>query len=701
LLTGGTRNLPQGLALLFLALLPLAVFWPVRGNGFVSYDDTDYVYRNPWVLRGLTGAGLRWALTTGYAANWHPLTWISHMSDVSLFGMNPAGHHATNLLLHILNTLLLFVLLRGLTANAPRSAWVAAVFAVHPAHVESVAWVAERKDLLCTAFWLATTLAYVRWVRERGIGRYLLVLLFFAAGLMSKPMIVSLPLVLLLLDDWPLRRLGAGKPAALLLEKAPLFLLAAASSVVTYLVQQAGGAVGALPVPLWARVGNAAVACVRYIGMLFWPARLAAFYPHPGESLSPAAILVSVILLASISVSVVLMRRSAPYLFLGWFWFLVTLFPVIGIVQVGRQAMADRYTYIPFIGLFVAIAWGLPAAASRWRFGRPALAAAASAVVLALSLAARAQARVWKDSETLYLSAIRNTRDNYVAYNNLGEVYNELGRPGEAVKYLELALPIDPDKAAVLGNLGVSDFKMGRFEEALEKFSRAVLLEPRSATAWNNLARTQFVRGEVSESIRCYQRAVALSPESAGVRKRLALALLMEEETRGAVEQLRGAIAHNPSDAESLRWIEQIPAFERDRRDPAAAPLRRVLALAHLDASVALSRRDRSGPSAAEIARALELDPESAEARNELGSRLVNEGRLDDAALEFREALRINPDFALAHSNLGYVFFLKGQREAAIGQYREALRLQPDFPLARNNLEIALRGAGAVVPKSR
>ena len=684
-----------------LALLTLATFGTVLGNDFVSYDDTIYVYGNPWVLRGLTGAGLRWAFTTGYAANWHPLTWISHMSDVSLFGLNPAGHHATNLLLHILNTLLLFVLLRGLTANAPRSAWVAAVFAVHPAHVESVAWVAERKDLLCAAFWLATTLAYVRWVRERGIGRYLLVLLFFAAGLMSKPMIVSLPLVLLLLDDWPLRRLGAGKAAALLLEKAPLFLLAAASSVVTYIVQQAGGAVGALPVPLWARAGNAAVACVRYLGMLFWPARLAVFYPHPGTSLSPAAILVSVVLLGSISVSVVVLRRTAPYLFLGWFWFLVTLFPVIGIVQVGRQAMADRYTYVPFIGLFVAIAWGLPAAVSGWRFGKAALAAAACAVVLALSLAARAQARVWKNSETLYWNAIRNTRDNYVAYNNLGEVYNELGRPDQAVKYLKLALPIDPDKAAVLGNLGVSDFKMGRFEEALEKFSRVVRLEPQSATAWNNLARAQFVRGEIAESIRAYQRAVALSPESAEVRKRLALALLMEGETKAAVEQLRSAVGLDPSDGESLRLIEQVPAFEGDRRSPAAAPLRRVLALAHLDASVALYGRDRSGPSAAEIARALELDPELAEARNELGSRLVREGRLDDAAAEFREALRIRPDFALAHSNLGYVFFLKGQREAAIGQYREALRLQPDFPLARNNLEIALRAAGAVAPESR
>jgi tetratricopeptide (TPR) repeat protein len=688
-----TRSLPQGLVLLFLALLALATFWPVLGSEFISYDDGDYVFRNPPVLRGLTWAGVRWAFTTGHAANWHPLTWLSHMADISLFGRDPSGHHATNLLLHVANTLLLFLLFRSLTAAPWRSAWGAALFAVHPAHVESVAWVAERKDLLCAAFWLATTWTYVSWVRNRGGGRYLLVLLLFSAGLLSKPMIVSLPLVLLLLDYWPLGRLR--KDGNLILEKAPLFVLAAASAVVTFLVQRAGGAVRSLEtIPLWARVGNAVVACVRYLGMLFWPTHLAVFYPHPGTSLSAGTILGSALLLLFLSVAVVLLRRRAPFLFVGWSWFLVTLFPVIGVVQVGFQALADRYTYIPFIGLFMAIAWGIPAVASRWRHGRVMLRAAAAAALLTLTLAARAQARVWKNNETLFFHAIKNTKGNYLAYNNLGEHYNALGKPVEALRYLNEALRISPNKPEIRNNLGVSYFLLGRFEEALPEFVRALRLQPDNATVLNNVARTQFVRGEIADAIHLYERVLAAEPEWAGIHKRLALALLMEGETAAASAQLQSELALDPSDAESARLWKDIPVFERDRDDFSLGEFRRFLAKAHLDASVALNQRDKRSGAAAHLRQALELFPDFAEAHNELGTRLVNEGRLDEAETEFQEALRISPGLAQAHNNLGYVLFLKGHREAAIGQYGEALRLQPDFPLARKNLELALRGAG-------
>ncbi len=705
--TADTSHLRQALILLFLVLLPLATFWTVLGSEFVSYDDDGYVFRNPAVLRGLTWGGVRWAFTTGHAANWHPLTWLSHMADVSLFGLRPSGHHATNLVLHVANTLLLFFLFRRMTEDTWRSAWVAALFAVHPAHVESVAWVAERKDLLCAGFWLATTWAYVSWVRNSGKGRYLLVLLLFAAGLMSKPMIVSLPLVLLLLDYRPLGRMqDHGRAAALLrrapdgspgliLEKVPLFLLAAASSVVTFLVQRAGGAVGSLETyPLWARVGNAAVAYVRYLKMLFWPAHLAVFYPHPGTSLSSAAVVGSALLLLLISAAVVALRRPAPFLFVGWFWFLVTLLPVIGVVQVGLQALADRYTYVPFIGLFVAIAWGVPAIATRRRFGRLAL-PAATAAVLALSLSAAAQARVWKNTETLFLNAIKNTRDNGVAHNNLGEYYNAKEQPVEAQKYLTVALRIHSDKSAVHTNLGVSLFLTGRLEEARQEFSQALRLKPDNATAWNNLARVQFVWGEVPQAIRLYKRAVALAPESAEIHKRLAVALIMEGETAAASAHLRSELALEPSDAESARLLKDIGVFERSRDDPSLGQFRRFLANAYLDASVALYRRDKKPGAAAYLRRSLELSPDFAEAHNELGSRLVNEGRLDEAAAEFQKALSLSPEFALAHNNLGYVLFLKGDREAAIGQYGEALRLQPDFPLARNNLELALRGTGS------
>src|SRR6266496_70419 len=520
----------QPLLIGLLALLPLATFWPVLRSGFIILDDDAYVSSNASVRNGLTWAGVRWAFTTGHEANWHPLTWLSHMADVSLFGLNPAGHHATSLVLHVVNTLLLFVVFRGLTKDSLRSAWVAALFAVHPAHVESVAWVAERKDVLSTAFWLATMWAYGSWVRKRRAGRYVVVLLFFAAGLMAKPMLVSLPLVLLLLDDWPLRRFGEGKegwtPATLILEKAPLFLLAAASSIATLLVQRAGGAVGTLEkFPLRARAGNALVAYVRYLKMLFWPVDLAVLYPHPGTSLSGGEVLLAAILLTALSAAVFALRRRAPYLFVGWFWFVVTLLPVIGLIQVGFQALADRYTYVPFIGLFVALAWGVPALASRWRPAKWALPAAAVFGVLALALQAAAQVGLWKNSETLYLHAIAVTKANTVARNNLADYYNDVGRPAEAVPHLTEAMRIDSSKSELHTNLGRSLFLLGKFEEAEKEFLQAQRLHPGDAVVTNNLARTRFVQGDVRQAIRFYQATNALQPGSPDVRMRLAIAL--------------------------------------------------------------------------------------------------------------------------------------------------------------------------------
>src|SRR5438093_12096559 len=416
------------LLLPLLALLTAATFWGVRQNDFISYDDPEFVTSNPIVREGLTWRGVVWAFTTPVLANWHPLTSLTHLADVSLYGLNPSGHHTTNLLLHGVNTLLLFLLLRRLTGEDWRSAWVAALFAVHPAHVESVAWIAERKDVLSTLFWLATTWAYVSWVRDRRPGRYAAVLALFAAGLMSKPMLVSLPLVLLLLDDWPLARLRGGGLAGLwrspdgrpgaLLEKVPLFAMTAGFSVVTFLVQRAAGAVRLSVFPLWARVENALVAYVRYLVMLVWPARLGVFYPHPGTAIPAGEAAAALVLLLAISAAAVLLRRRAPFFFTGWFWFVVTLLPVIGIIQVGFQAFADRYTYIPYIGLFVAAAWGVPALVPRSKPARTALAAAAVASVAAMALAARVQVRFWRNSETLYLRTLEVTKNNATIETN-------------------------------------------------------------------------------------------------------------------------------------------------------------------------------------------------------------------------------------------------------------------------------------------
>ena len=689
----GREKIRVSALLLALVLLCLAAFWPVLRCQFIDYDDPVYVTRNAGIRQGLNWAAVRWALTTGYAANWHPLTWLSHALDVSLFGLNPRGHHATNLVVHVINTLLLFLLLRGLTGAFWRSAGAAAFFAVHPSHVESVAWVSERKDLLCAAFWFATTGAYVCWIRRRGAGRYALVLILFGAGLMSKPMIVTLPLVLLLLDDWPLGRFReAGSFARLILEKAPLFLMAAVSSLVTFLVQQAGGAVRSLETfPLGARLGNAIVAYVRYLRMLVWPTKLAIFYPHPGTALSAGTVLGAAVLLIALSTPAVALRRKAPFLFVGWFWFLITLLPVIGVVQVGLQAMADRYTYIPFIGPFVALAWGLSAVASRWRHGRLTLRAGAAAAVLALSLMTAAQARVWTNSDRLFLHALKVTKGNYLAGNNLGQYYNEAGRPLQAIPYLTEAARIEPANPEIRNNLGVSFFLLGRLDEAIQQFSEALRLGSHSAIPLNNLARTRFVQGEIWEAIRLYERGLTIAPDSAEIHKRLAFALLMEGKTDYAVAHFRSAVALDPSDRESVEILKSIPAFERDPEDPSIGPFCRTLADAHLKASAALAGRGKKAEAAAHLMKALQLSPSFAEAHNELGTRLVHEGRVDEAEREFRLALTLDPGLALAHNNLGYVLFLRGSLDGAVAQYGEALRLQPDFPLARSNLDQALR----------
>jgi tetratricopeptide (TPR) repeat protein len=695
---------------LLLALLPLATFGPRLGKEFIFYDDDAYLTVNETVRHGLTWAGLRWAFTTGHAANWHPLTWLSHMADVSLFGMNPIAHHATNLLWHVVNTLLLFFVLRGLTGSSWRSAWVAALFAIHPAHVESVAWAAERKDLLSTAFGLATIWAYGRWVRERGVLRYLVLLLLFAAGLMSKPMLVSLPVVLLLLDFWPLGRWkleekprmfsGAARagPAGLVLEKAPLFLLAAASSVVTFLVQRAGGAVRSLQsFPLSERIGNALVAYTGYLRIFVWPTNLAIFYPHPGTALAAWKVTGAALLLAGLSAGALVLRRKAPFVIVGWLWFLVMLFPVIGVVQVGYQAMADRYTYFSFVGLFIAVAWGSAALASRWRYAGMALRASAITVLAAATLAAAAQARYWKNSETLFLHAIAVTKDNSLAQNNLGHYYNETRRPADALPHVSEAVRIAPEKAENHTNRGVSLFGLGRVEEASAEFSEALRLQPDEAVmpyALNNLARARFVQGEIQDAIGFYEAAVARAPEAAELRRRLAVALLLEGKLESALRQLQQESILAPEDAECRRLLEEVAAFGRDPNDPSLDRFRRFLADAHLKASVALYAREKKTEAALHLRKAIELFPAFAAAYNELGTRLVKEGRLDQAAAEFQRALGIDPGSANAHNNLGYVLFQKGRRAAAIQQYLEALRIQPEFPLARNNLEQALREPG-------
>jgi hypothetical protein len=447
------RSLVIGLGLL--AAIGV-VYWPVRHFEFINFDDDVYVWANPEVQNGLTLRGLAWAFTTGHAGNWHPLTWLSHMLDCQLFGVNAGAHHLVNVLFHAANTLLLFGVLKRMTGARWRSALVAALFALHPLHVESVAWVAERKDVLSTCFWLLTLWAYVRYVQKPEIHystaalrpltswNYWLALVFFVCGLMSKPMVVTLPLVLLLLDYWPLNRVAGCKlPAAssdperstllaLVWEKVPFLALAGVSCGLTLWVQQRGGAVASVEsLPLGLRTGNAVVAYVRYLGHAFWPGGLAVFYPYQAWSLP--TVVGAGVLLAGVTGVVVWRGRSERHLLVGWLWYLATLIPVIGLVQVGGQSLADRYTYVPLIGMFVLVAWGMPRSLTQPRLGKLAMIAAASAVLCACAVLSWVQVHHWRDSETLFRYALKVTTGSAQAHNNLGVALAAQGKLAEAV----------------------------------------------------------------------------------------------------------------------------------------------------------------------------------------------------------------------------------------------------------------------------
>ncbi|HEV8132234.1 MAG TPA: tetratricopeptide repeat protein [Acidobacteriota bacterium] len=515
-----------------LLLVGAAAFWPILNNGFIEYDDDLYVTQNRHVQAGPTGDTLKWAFTTTEGANWHPLTWISHALDCRFFGLNPKGHHLTNLLFHLANTLLLFVALSSMTGSLWRSAFVAALFAVHPLHVESVAWVAERKDVLSTLFWILTLAAYNHYVRQPSTARYLLVVLTFVMGLMAKPMLVTLPLVLLLLDFWPLRRMSQPRlqtagvtesPAKLVAEKLPLCCISIASSIITYLAQRKEGAVGSLEqLPLSERFGNALVSYVQYIQKAVWPSRLAVFYPHPASSLPIWQVAGSFLLLAAITALVFYSARRQPYLVTGWFWFLGTLVPVLGLIQVGQQAMADRYTYVPLIGLFIAVAWGVPELLAEFRQRKLLLGIAAVLVVLALATVTHVQAGYWRDTLMLFDHAIQVVPSNYLAHNNLGVVLHRLGYLDAAISEFSASLRIKPgyrlardNYAKAHYNLGVVLALEGKVDQAIVHYSEALRIEPRYSKAHLQLGEAMAKQGRMDEAWKEYEILKTLDPRLA------------------------------------------------------------------------------------------------------------------------------------------------------------------------------------------
>lgn len=513
---------------LVLAALTLAVYFQVTGFDFIHLDDPGYVTDNEMVRQGISLETLQWAFSSFHESNWHPLTWVSHMIDVEVFGMNPGMHHLTNVLFHVLNTVLLFFVLDAMTGAVWKSAAVAALFALHPIHVESVAWVSERKDVLCALFWMLTMAAYLRYVGHRTVARYLLMFLCFVLGLMAKPMIVTLPFVLLLLDFWPLKRwrpctltyemttasaVSDALPLkTLVLEKVPLVALSMASSLVTVLAQVSGGAVKDLEsMSMASRTANAVVSYVRYLVMTAWPRDLAVYYPYEGSH-GPALVAGCLFVLVCVTCTALLMARKFPYLLVGWFWFLGTLVPAIGIVQVGSQAMADRYTYLPLIGIFIAAAWGLGDLFSRAPAGRVVLAGSCAVVLTALTWSTWVQAGLWKDSETLFRHTLGVTSGNYLVHYDLGYTLYLKGDVQGAILHYNEALRIKPGLPQVHNNLGSILLERGDPDGAIRHYIEALSSDPHQARVLNNLGVAFMRKGRVRQAIRCFERALAEEP---------------------------------------------------------------------------------------------------------------------------------------------------------------------------------------------
>ncbi len=516
---------------LLLAAAALALYWPVRRHPFIFYDDSPYIYGNPRVLAGLTPAGVRWALTSFHAANWHPLTWLSHMADVTLFGLDAGRHHLAGAVIHAANAALLFAALRGMTAALWPSALVAALFAVHPLHVESVAWAAERKDVLSTFFWLLAILAYVRHARRPGPGRWAALAALYALALMSKPMTVTLPFVLLLLDWWPLGRwkTGTGSASAvpvpvfrLILEKTPLLLMAGGDALLTWHAQERFAALrAASEFPPAVRAANALVSYAAYLGKAVWPSRLAVVYPHPLGDLPPWHPAAALAFLLAVSWLAWRNRSRRPFLAVGWLFYLGTLVPVIGLVQVGTQAMADRYTYVPLTGIFLILAWSAREAAGRWRWAGPAAAALAVIILLALAAASRAQLGLWRDGASLFRHTLAVTRDNYAAHNQMGISLAGEGKLDDALDQFRRALRIRPGYAEARYNAGLAYHRLGDLPRAAEEYRRTLADAPGFAPAHNNLGAVLFRLGRFAEAAREFRLALALDPGDADTRDNL------------------------------------------------------------------------------------------------------------------------------------------------------------------------------------
>jgi tetratricopeptide (TPR) repeat protein len=604
----------------------VAITWLVFGQtiryDFVNYDDNDYVYANPAITSGLTLHGIIHAFSGRHARNWHPLTTLSHMLDCQLWGVRAGGHHFTNIVLHTIAVVLLFLVLKQMTGAIWQSAFVAALFAIHPLHVESVAWISERKDVLSAVFFMLTLGAYVRYVRSPSIGRYLTMSILFALGLMSKPMLVTLPFILLLLDYWPLKGFAVrSSTKRLILEKIPLLALSAAGGFITLWVQQSSVA-RTEELPLIWRVANGLVTYATYLRQMIWPMGLAVFYPHPGDQLPVWEIGLGIVLLGLVSAGAIALRRKRPYLVTGWFWYLVMLLPVAGLIQVGSQAHADRYTYLPQIGLYLLLAWAITDALAS-QLQRRILAVTASVAVIALAWCAHVQASYWRNGESLWGHALAVTSGNFMAHDGLGEYLGNRGRLDEAIDQFQKALNIAPGYPEIETNLILALTRKGRTDEAITHLQALLKEYPNDAQAQYNLGNALRKKGDSQGAIAAYEKALSIQV-----------------------------------------------------RYPAA----------HYNLGIALDQNGQIDEAIAHYQEAVQEQPNYPEAYYLLGNDLLQKARVDDAIGAYEQALKSRPTYPEVENNIGLALLQKGRPSEAIAHWQNALAIQSDSVDSLNNL---------------
>jgi protein O-mannosyl-transferase len=675
---------------IFLVGITWLVFGQTLWHGFINYDDPVYLYENPVVKSGLTLHGIGWIFTHNHGSNWHPLTSISYMVDCQFYGLKAGGHHFTNVLLHTIGVLLLFVLLCQMTGALWRSAFVAAVFAIHPLHVESVAWVAERKDVLSGVFFMLTLMAYVRYARGPTLGRYAMMLVLFACGLMAKSMLVTVPFILLLLDYWPLGRFSQRtRIRQLIREKIPLLVLSAASCAATLFVQRETVA-SFERLPLVFRINNALVSCFTYVWQLIWPVNLVPFYPHPVSQVPFWEIAVAAGLLVTIMLGAVTLFRKYPYLITGWLWYLVMLVPVIGVIQVGSQAHADRYTYLPQIGLYFAFTWGAADFFRSWRIRREILVGGAIILVLALSLRAWHQTSYWRESESLWAHALAVNSNNDIAHAKFAEAMLSTGRIDEAILHYRRLVEIrshypENDRLEPYYSLGNALLQKNELDEAIVVFRKALEAPFRySPEAHSGLGNALLQKGEIEEAIFHFEKFVQLRPDHAEAYYNLGGALLREERVDEAITQYEKALKLGMVWADLENNLGNA-LLRKGEIDGAVLHFQKFLKLCtdkkraegNFNLGIALFQKGQISEAIAHYREAVKLQPDYAEAQNNLAAVLLQEGEVDEAISLWEKVLKLRPNYVKAHLSLANALLQKGKTEEATAHFGKALQIEP------------------------